>query len=200
MNDSMQLGRWRTARGLSAAQLAGQVGLTEQALLALENGTVPVRHTVATRLAQALGIPLPQLFDWPSADRLHAADTLPRIPVLGVIRAGVPIPATVLTGPDTAGCGGLFYLTVADDSLAAVGLGPQSRVLFSSCHSPQAGDLVVYTAGGEEPAIRRFFPQESDVVLLAVDDRQPPLRFSARDLETGWLCLLGVAEHTLHRL
>lgn len=59
------LRQWRAARKLTQAQLATQTGLTQAAVSQLERGVrIPILRTVE-RLAQALGVPCPAL--WQSA-------------------------------------------------------------------------------------------------------------------------------------
>jgi putative molybdopterin biosynthesis protein len=57
-----RLQRLRAASGLSAAALAGQAGITRQAIYAIEAGNFVPNTSVALRLARALGVTVEQIF------------------------------------------------------------------------------------------------------------------------------------------
>ena len=65
----------RVASGLSAAVLAERVGITRQAIYAIEAGNFVPNTSVALRLARALGVTVEQIFSMPdeeAAPPLHA--------------------------------------------------------------------------------------------------------------------------------
>lgn len=189
--------RCRQEKGLSQRQLADRLQLTEQAVRRLEEGQTPLRRTVALRLADALDGPLDKLLDWPDLpEKAAPADRLPQLPVLGLIRAGVPLFTGAPTAPQPAGWE-QFFLRAEDDSLAADGIPAGSRILFSARAEPEDGDLVVCSVGGGEPVICRLFRRCEGPVLTIAGENQ---NFSQRDLQTGWLRILGVAQDVVRRL
>lgn len=62
--------RFRTAKGLSQAQLAEALNVAQQTILKIEKGTRPLRYTEAAAIAQTLDIPLDAL----APDRLIAQE------------------------------------------------------------------------------------------------------------------------------
>ncbi len=68
----------RTARGLSQGQLAGRVGVSRQALVAIEAGRQVPSTTLSLQLARALGCSVEDLFALPTPPTLQAA--LPEAP------------------------------------------------------------------------------------------------------------------------
>ena len=73
---------WRKERGLTVVQLASRLGLTPGALSALLYKTSNPGVSTATRVAQALGVPLEQI-SWD--ERASELPTIPeRVPGTGV--------------------------------------------------------------------------------------------------------------------
>ena len=62
MKAQNNLAQLRTKRGISAAQLASAIGASRQAIYAIESGTYMPNVLVALRLADALGVPMEELF------------------------------------------------------------------------------------------------------------------------------------------
>jgi putative molybdopterin biosynthesis protein len=58
----IQLARIRRERGVAAAELARQAGVTRQTIYAMESGSYVPNTAVALRLARALDVPVEQLF------------------------------------------------------------------------------------------------------------------------------------------
>ena len=56
------LSQLRTARGLSAAQLADAVGVSRQTIYAIESGDYLPNTAVALKLAAAMGVAVEQIF------------------------------------------------------------------------------------------------------------------------------------------
>jgi DNA-binding XRE family transcriptional regulator len=57
-----RLAELRTARGLSAAELAAAIGVSRQTVYAIESGDYAPNTTVALRLAEALGVAVEEIF------------------------------------------------------------------------------------------------------------------------------------------
>ncbi len=53
---------------LTQAELADQVGMTRQTIIAIEQGRYPPSLEVAFRIARALGAPLEQVFQYPEEE------------------------------------------------------------------------------------------------------------------------------------
>jgi putative transcriptional regulator len=57
----------REASGMTQAELARQVGVTRQTLIAIEQGRYSPTLELAFQLARAFGVGLDDLFDYPAA-------------------------------------------------------------------------------------------------------------------------------------
>ena len=198
MTTGKKIARCRLSRGLTQQQLADRLQLTVGAVRRLEQDETPLRRTVALRLSDVLDQPLDRLLCWPALPPDAApAEEMPLLPLLGLIRAGVPLftGAPLVTQQEDWD---RFFLRAADDSLAADGIPAGSRILFSSKAEPQQADLVVCSVGGEDPFICRFFRRQEQLVL-AIPGKETQI-FGERDLQTGWLRILGVAQDVVRRL
>ena len=61
--------RIRARRGeMSQTELARQIGRTQGTVSRIELGTVSLTDDLKLRIAQALGCPVGELFDWPSGE------------------------------------------------------------------------------------------------------------------------------------
>ena len=78
----------RTERGLSQEELAAQLGTTKQVVSRYENGQRTPKVTVVEAFARRLGVPLAALLG-----EAAAQSGALRVPVLGYVRAGIPLTA-----------------------------------------------------------------------------------------------------------
>lgn len=181
----------RQAAGLSRGKLAAAAGLSEAALAGLEADKVALRRTIAMKLAWALGVSVGQLLGWNRA--LPGGGQMVSLPVLGIIRAGLPAfagegAATLL--PQTAR--GKFFLR-ADSDWPEAGICRGMQLLFDAGACPAAGDLVACAIGPEGPLLYRWQPAGPGSARLFGPNGQSKL-VSAREFETGWAELFGVAQ------
>ena len=57
----------RTERGLTQAQLAAELGVTRQTVIAIEQGRYSPSLEMAFQIAQVFGVPLDEVFQYPDA-------------------------------------------------------------------------------------------------------------------------------------
>ena len=83
----------RAELGLSTAELGKACGLSAAAIERYEAEILPLRRTIAMKLAPQLQLTLPALMGWEESlpTCAMAVSKCAQIPVLGVIRAGAPI-------------------------------------------------------------------------------------------------------------
>lgn len=123
MNIQNQLGAIRRSRGVSAAGLAGRVGVSRQTIYAIEAGTYVPNTAVALRLARELEAPVEQLFtleaeEQGTPERLHS-DLLSAAPVVKgqAVRVG-RVGNHLVSVPVSASP---YYLPEADGVISRVG-------------------------------------------------------------------------------
>lgn len=196
----------RKELGLSTAQLGCGCGLSAAAIERYEADVLPVRRTIAMKLAPQLQLTLPALMGWKESlpPCALSASGCAQIPVLGVIRAGAPIFAQdQILGyepADVESADGRFYLLVQGDSMIDAGITDGCRVLFNTNLTPENGCIVACLVGGDEATIKRYREEPDGIFLCPENPNYTPIRLSHREFETGWARILGVAEEVVHRL
>ena len=115
---SIRLHLRRKELGLSQEELAARLGTTKQVVSRYENGQRTPKVTVVEAFARRLGVPLAALLG-----EAAAQSGALRVPVLGYVRAGIPLTAVedVLdyeeVPPSLAHLGELFALKIKGDSM-----------------------------------------------------------------------------------
>jgi putative molybdopterin biosynthesis protein len=135
-----RLAALRERRGFSASALAKMVGVSRQAIYAIEAGTYVPNTALGLRLARALSAGVEELFSLP--------DDLPK-------SAARPVSATLIASADKPQAGQPVQLCRVDDRLIAVASAPMSAYLPPS-------DAVVTDCGPVAERVRVRLHQDSN--------------------------------------
>ncbi len=120
-----------------------------------------------------------------------------RVPVLGTIKAGVPINAEEqregaeyadVDDPD-----GYFYLKVEGDSMIGAGITDGSLVLVRKQNYAEDGQIVVCLVDNEYATLKRYRKQNGTILLMPENPSYQPYILSVSDFERGDAAILGVA-------
>ncbi len=129
---------------------------------------------------------------------------LKRIPVLGTIKAGVPINAEEhLEGYEYADVddpGEYFYLRVHGDSMIGAGITDGSLVLIHRQSYADDGQIVACLLDTEYATLKRYRVQNQTVLLLPENPSYQPFIISAADFENGSAAILGIATEVKKKL
>ena len=135
---------------------------------------------------------------------IYPADNRQRIPVLGTIRAGVPITAEQhLLGYDYADVtdpDGYFYLRVRGDSMIGAGITDGSLVLVRRQDYAEDGQIVACIIDGESATLKRYRIRNDTILLIPENPSYKPFILSEKDFATGDAAILGVAIEVKKRL
>jgi len=120
-----------------------------------------------------------------------------QVPILGVIRAGVP----ALAQQDVQGYAPAdvpdpeeyFYLRVEGDSMVGAGIRPGDLVLMHHQDVAENGQIVACVVDGEAATLKRFRQQKDFIILQPENPDYEPRILSAQDFELGSACIVGVA-------
>lgn len=122
-----------------------------------------------------------------------------KIPVLGVIKAGIPMLAEeniidfeyvhqeeLQVGEE------YFYLQVKGDSMinARIHEGDRVRIRkqsFIECD----GDIMAVRVNGDEATLKRVYKQDNGLVLISENPIYAPMFFPASDIEIGYVSIIG---------
>lgn len=184
--------RWlRERQGLSQAELAKRLGMTQQAIDSWERSLANPRKTVIDKLATIFDVSTDYLFgriktdsdfDFSTAQKVSEFTTLP---VIGEIRAGIPvlaeenildyenIPSNWVNGGD------YFILQVAGDSMIDAGILPGGKVLIRQQDKCESGEIAAVLIIDEDVECiatlkRVFLHSERNEIELVPENRKYP--------------------------
>lgn len=135
-------------------------------------------------------------------DRI-AIEAKGRIPIVGTIRAGLPLIADEFlegwayspiknSGKEIE----YFYLRVTGDSMIGAGIEEGSLVLIHKQNYAENGQIVACMVDEEDATLKRFRQQGNTVMLIPENPKYDPIVLSASDFDPdhGTACIIGVAK------
>lgn len=127
------------------------------------------------------------------------------LPVLGVIRAGVPdLAQQEVLGYMAADIKGssseYFYLKVKGDSMLHAGICPGDYVLIHVQPDAEDGQIVACLLNGEEATLKRYYRKGDWVILQPENPAYQPILVPLRDFEEGRARIVGVAMRLTRKL
>lgn len=201
------LKKLREQRGYSINQLALKSGVSNAHISRLERGLRPAPSPdVIEKFASALNADYLEMLKaagyigrpgrQASMARedlakygLTPAGPMVKIPVLGVIRAGMPIYAEQnIKGwrevpADEVKDGEYFYLDVVGDSMIDLMIFPGSHVLVRRQDYVDDGRIAVVLVNGESATVKRVKYLDGKVMLLAANSKYDPQIYDAADVQ-----------------
>lgn len=190
-------------RGLSYEQLGTLLGRNPQTLNRYVLGRREPKIGTAAAIARALGVdPLwLQGYDVPRTPSPAGGGM---VPVLGTIRAGLPMAARQQAegwaAADVSGPEDHFYLRVTGDSMVNAGIRPGDLVLIRRQDTAENGQIVACLVDGEDATLKRFRVQRDMVILQPENPAYEPRLVPLRDFETGAAHIVGVAVRLVRNL
>lgn len=219
---------YRLKHGLSQDDMAERTGLSKSYISILERnrnpktGEPPVASLKTIKLvAQAIGLDFDAVFSQLDPDmKIAIGEQLPETvelpsnaieyneryvaPVVGSVPAGYPAVALEdiegyepIPYPDSEN---YFFLRISGKSMINAGIRPGDLVLIRRQDYAEAGQIVACRVNGDEATLKRYRPQPHAVVLMPENSDYEPQIVSARDFETGYAGIIGVAIEVRHKL
>lgn len=198
----MSVGRRIKARrlelNLSVDELAEKLGKNRATVYRYENGDIENLPTsILEPIAKALQTTPAHLMGW---DELPpGAIPVPKmrkIPILGSIRAGMPIfaeeniegyeHADVPEGQEA------YFLRVNGDSMIGAHILDGSLALVKPQSCAEDGQIVACLVNGEEATLKRFYRQKDMVILKPENPAYTPIIVPCSDFESGYARILGI--------
>lgn len=129
------------------------------------------------------------------------SEKMVKIPVIGVIKAGVPMLAEeniidyeYIHQEELQMGEEYFYLQVKGDSMIDANILDGSRVLIRKLnHIDCDGKIYAVRVNGNEATLKRVYKQERGIVLQAENKMYPPTFYPASDIEIGYVGIVGRA-------
>jgi repressor LexA len=191
-------------RGLSYEMLGEKVGMNAQTLNRYVLGQREPKAGVAAVIALAMGVDLLWLqgYDVPRRTLImpegsHRAKRETSLPILGVIRAGIPILAREeiegYASADVSEPERHFFLRVSGDSMINAGIRDGDLVLIRQQDTAENGQIAACMVNGEDATLKRFRRQGDLVILQPENPAYEPCVIHVREFEAGYARIVGVA-------
>lgn len=206
-NLSSVLKRRRKELGLTLAQIADMMGVSEATVQRWESGNIKsVRYDKIDKLAQVLKVEPSEIMGWNTSrqedDKLNkfGADiidlsNMKRIPILGRIRAGMPIYAAEniegYTLTDLNGGAEYFGLRVTGDSMNAARIHEGDIVIVRRQDIVENGQIAVVLIDGQDATLKRF-NRDGDIVTLMPQSTNPKNKALTYNLKNSSVKILGL--------
>lgn len=184
----------RKEKGFSQAEIAKSLGITQQAYANYERGVREADYDTLAKLAK--------LFDT-SIDFLlgHTADSSPSvsgtwIPVLGKVQAGVPVEAIqdIIDYEDISNISKdpseYFALQVKGQSMEPK-FSEGDVVIVKKQDIAEDGDIVIAMVNGDEATIKKLKKRADGIVLLPLNQQFDMMYYTAADIESLPVRILG---------
>ncbi|MEG1104902.1 MAG: LexA family transcriptional regulator [Oscillospiraceae bacterium] len=182
----------RHAANISVDELAERIGLNRSTLFRYESGdivSIPAKQLAA--IARVLGCEI---------DTLLYGGSDVSIPILGEVRAGVPVEAVqdilgeVEIPRAWARSGEFFALKVKGDSMAPR-MHEGDVVIVRKCPCPQSGDVVVAMVGDGNATIKKYMQHPGGISLEPYNRvSYEPMYFQNEEIASLPVTILGIAE------
>lgn len=165
-----------------------------------------MRRDRIAKLASALSIS-PMLIMGTRHDDPECAIPIPkmrRIPVLGSIRAGVPVLAEEniegYSYADVPDGQEYYFLRVKGDSMINARIHDGDLVLIKQQPCADDGQVVACLVNGAEATLKRFYRQKDMIILKPENPAYSPIIVPCSDFDSGYARILGVVKEVKFKL
>ncbi len=189
----------RTDKGLTQDELAKRLGIARTTLASWEVDRREPDYAMLQKLADIFEVSVDRLLgrghvaaDVPilaESQATYSANSMVKIPVLGVIRAGIPIFAQQnIIGwedipADEVKDGEYFFLQVTGDSMVDARIFPGSRVLIRRQDYVENGQIAVVLVNSNEATLKRVKWVDGKVILYAANKDYEPQIYDAAEVK-----------------
>jgi repressor LexA len=176
----------REEKGMTQQELAEKVGFkTASAVNKIELGLRDINQTKILAFATALGTTPGELM---GGVRQKESVKGVKIPVLGYVRAGIPIEAVeeILDyeeiSQEMASQGEHFALSIKGDSMEPK-ISEGDVVIVRKQNIVENGELAVVLVNGNDATVKKFYMNENGVALISTNPTYDPFYYSKEDAE-----------------
>ena len=184
----------RKAAGLTQAQVAKYIGISQNGYSYWETGKAKIEHESLAKLAKLYGTTT----DYLIGRSANKTDSIVRIPVLGSVPAGIPLEAIedVIDWEDlsqgmTAGGKEFFALKVKGDSMYPDYL-PGDIVIVRKTPVCESGDDCIVYVNGYDATLKQVNISDDGLTLLPRNPEYPPRTFTKDEVNSLPVTIAGV--------
>lgn len=193
-----------SVRNMSAAELSRLSGIDEATLSNYKKGKYVPKQRKTEAIANALGVSISWLMgaDVPMHTKSdNVANIQPnskavKIPVLGYVRAGIPIEAIedILDyeeiSQDMAKQGEYFALSIKGDSMEPR-ITEGDVVIVRKQEIVENGELAVVLVNGNDATVKKFYKNDNGITLISTNPAYPPFTFSKKEANNLPVTIIG---------
>lgn len=186
----------RKATGLTQAEVAASIGITQNAYSYWENGKVKIDHESLAKLSKLFGVTI----DYLMGISEQPQDNIVKIPVLGTIPAGIPleaiediidyeeIPQSFLSGGKE-----YFALAVKGDSMWPDYL-PGDVVIVRKQPICNSGDDCIVYVNGYDATLKqvKLNGEDHSLTLMPRNQSYPPRTYTQEEIQALPVTIAGV--------
>lgn len=197
--------------GKSPTAVALEIGLKASTVTRWKKGTIPTDATLI-KIADYFGASVDYLLGNAPKEKpatkgdelnkpklpsnIFPVPKMRRIPVLGTIRAGMPILAEEnIEGyeyADVPADQGYFYLRVKGDSMVNARICEGDLVLIKQQPCADDGQIVACLVNGDEATLKRLYRQKDMIILKPENPSYTPIVVPCKDFDSGYARILGI--------
>ena len=177
----------RKSRNLTQDKLATDLGIAKSTISMYENGNREPDFETLESIADYFNVSLASLISEHTALGAGPSKGI-SIPVLGYVRAGIPIEAVeeILDyeeiSQDMAAQGEYFALSIKGDSMEPK-ISEGDVVIVRKQDVVENGELAVVLVNGNDATVKRFYKNDNGITLISTNPVFPPFVYSRKDVD-----------------
>lgn len=186
----------REKYGLTQAELGEIAGVTDRAVSAWEKGVAEPRMGAVQKIADYFNIQKSVVIDDFEDSTEHEIKGV-RIPVLGYVRAGIPVDAVeeILDWeeihPSMAATGDFFALKIKGDSMEPR-ITAGDVVIVKEQSDVDSGDIAIVLVNGDDATVKKLMKYENgSIALVAFNPSYAPMVFTPEQIESLPVQVIG---------
>ena len=196
-----KLKKARKERGYTQDQLASGVNVSKSSISRYESGTQMPELSTIKLIAKYLNISHQYLLEDEYTNEYLIQEEFVKIPVVGTIKAGMPILAEeniigyeIISKGEIMSSKEYFYLKVKGDSMINARIHEDDLVLVvKQDYVDNNGDIMAVRVNGDEATLKRVFIQDKGILLQAENPKYEPLYYPKADVTSGYVGIIGKA-------
>lgn len=188
-------------RGMKQTELVELTGIGKSSISTYLSGEYEPKQRNIYKIAEALRVNEAWLmgFDVPMNKTIHTENTSTKgikIPVLGYVRAGIPIEAVedILDyeeiSQEMASQGEYFALSIKGDSMEPR-ITEGDVVIVRKQGIVENGELAVVLVNGNDATVKKFYMNENGVTLISTNPSYEPFYYSKEQVEKLPVQIIG---------
>lgn len=192
----------RKEKHMTMKQLAEKVQVSEGTISRWESGEISnMRRDKVPALAKALDIPIEIIMEWETIEKKEPVD-LVRIPIYGTVSAGTGCFAdenieSYVEIPVQKQNGEYFGLRIRGDSMEPDIRDEDIVIVRKTEDVPETGKTVVAIVNGDEGFCKKLAKYNDGIALVSNNTNYMPMYFSAEQIQSLPVRIVGVVERLI---